>query len=378
MAGKGDGMKKAVYLYMNVCVFCFMVVPAICAYSQTVSLDEAIIFAGMTVENSLKPGTKVAVVNFNSDTAAFSRYVIEELMDYLTNSNKLVVVERARLNVIWEEMDLQLSGDVSDESAQAIGRQLGAQSIISGSFTDTGSVFRFRAYSINVESTAREASTSLSVNRNDIQVRFLLVFQTGNTVATIPGQTGNTVATIPEQPGNTVPISPDQPVIPPRAANAVYAIGDTGPAGGIVFYDKGSFSGGWRYLEAAPVEIEFSAPLGAVRDNVNTQTATGQGRRNTQLIVEQSNRSRENGMAAQRCAGIDFDGFKDWFIPSKDEMDLLYKNLRSSNIGGFGSGRYASSSQSGRASVWIPDFGNGRQTDAAKSVAYTFRVIRSF
>lgn len=33
-----------------------------------------------------------------------------------------------------------------------------------------------------------------------------------------------------------------------------YAIGDTGPAGGIVFYDKGEVTDGWRYLEAAPAE----------------------------------------------------------------------------------------------------------------------------
>ena len=32
---------------------------------------------------------------------------------------------------------------------------------------------------------------------------------------------------------------------------ARYAVGDTGPAEGIVFYDKGSYSDGWRYLEAA-------------------------------------------------------------------------------------------------------------------------------
>ena len=35
------------------------------------------------------------------------------------------------------------------------------------------------------------------------------------------------------------------------------AIGATGPAGGIVFYDKNSYSDGWRYLEAAPVSTEW-------------------------------------------------------------------------------------------------------------------------
>src|SRR5690606_38418506 len=37
-----------------------------------------------------------------------------------------------------------------------------------------------------------------------------------------------------------------------RTVRRVYAIGDRGPAGGIVFYDKGDDEGGWRYLEAAP------------------------------------------------------------------------------------------------------------------------------
>lgn len=34
--------------------------------------------------------------------------------------------------------------------------------------------------------------------------------------------------------------------------NQVYQIGETGPAGGTIFYDKGSYSNGWRYMEVAP------------------------------------------------------------------------------------------------------------------------------
>jgi hypothetical protein len=38
-----------------------------------------------------------------------------------------------------------------------------------------------------------------------------------------------------------------------------YTVGQTGPARGIVFYDKGNYSDDWRYLEAAPAFLETKA-----------------------------------------------------------------------------------------------------------------------
>jgi hypothetical protein len=41
------------------------------------------------------------------------------------------------------------------------------------------------------------------------------------------------------------------------SCNGTYSLRDIGPAGGYIFYDKGSYSDGWRYLEAAPVSTEW-------------------------------------------------------------------------------------------------------------------------
>jgi hypothetical protein len=41
-----------------------------------------------------------------------------------------------------------------------------------------------------------------------------------------------------------------------------YSVREQGPAGGLVFYDKGHSLDGWRYLEAAPPETERKAPWG--------------------------------------------------------------------------------------------------------------------
>ncbi|NCC64554.1 MAG: hypothetical protein EOM15_07850, partial [Spirochaetia bacterium] len=62
----------------------------------------------------------------------------------------------------------------------------------------------------------------------------------------------------------------------------IYSIGDRGPASGIVFYDKGEYSDGWRYLEVAPVEVERPLQWGTYDTFVEaTQSHKGSGLENT-------------------------------------------------------------------------------------------------
>jgi len=46
------------------------------------------------------------------------------------------VVDRQQLDLIRAELNFQMSGEVSDESAQSIGQMLGVQSIMSGTDYD--------------------------------------------------------------------------------------------------------------------------------------------------------------------------------------------------------------------------------------------------
>jgi hypothetical protein len=50
---------------------------------------------------------------------------------------------------------------------------------------------------------------------------------------------------------------------------APYAIGDIGPGGGRVFYDKGSYSADWRYLEVSPADLGVMQ-WGAAKDACRT------------------------------------------------------------------------------------------------------------
>jgi hypothetical protein len=159
-------------------------------------------------------------------------------------------------------------------------------------------------------------------------------------------------------------------------------LGSPGPAGGIVFYDKGNYSNGWRYLEAAPTRNEFTAGWGTSGENVNgTGTAIGTGKRNTEIIVERLKALGENGKAAQMCANLNFGGYKDWFLPSKDELDLMYKNLKQKGLGGFSGDYYWSSSYydgSYNHHSWSQRFNDGMQDGRNKSTENKVRAVRAF
>jgi len=163
----------------------------------------------------------------------------------------------------------------------------------------------------------------------------------------------------------------------------VYTVGQAGQAGGLVFFDKGSYSNGWRYLEAAPASTEFSASWG--NEHINgTSTALGFGKTNTQAIVRTFSNSGHVGRAAQVCDLLVYGGYDDWFMPSSDELDWMYKNLKDKGLGGFTNDYYWSSSQSDSISwsAWRQNFRDGRRDapniGSPKNNAYRVRAIRQF
>ena len=150
----------------------------VCACASTgdtkeMELDDAIELASSDINDTLSAGTKVALLNFSSSSDVFSDYVLEEISIHLVRGKKLVVVDRREMELIRGEMDFQMSGDVSDESAQQIGKMLGAQSIVSGSLVFMGEDYRFRTKVINVNTAAIETSLSVIV-WDDRQIQHLL------------------------------------------------------------------------------------------------------------------------------------------------------------------------------------------------------------
>jgi hypothetical protein len=110
-----------------------------------------------------------------------------------------------------------------------------------------------------------------------------------------------------------------------------------------------------------------------------TRSDIGSGTRNTQIIVDKLKQLGESGRAAQICSALDVNGYKDWFLPSQAELNLMYENLKVKGLGGFQNKWYWSSSQVDSKFVFCRFFGDvNQQSINDKTVSNSVRAIRAF
>ena len=154
------------------------------------------------------------------------------------------------------------------------------------------------------------------------------------------------------------------------------AIGDT-YQGGIIFYLDGNGGG----LIAADSD-QFSAQWGCYEQSIGgTSSAVGTGAANTTAIVSGCS---EAFIAGWFCADLTLGGYTDWFLPSKDELNLMYDNigpgdeLGLGNVGDFDDDYYWSSTQSGTSFAWAQNFAGSYQGGLYKINTFSVRAVRAF
>jgi hypothetical protein len=200
----------------------------------------------------------------------------------------------------------------------------------------------------------------------------------------------------------------------------VYSIGDTGPAGGKIFYyltagfncgsaftTTGSPTGGLcHYLEAAPSgwntgsdpgkqwaleALRSSDVAGITNDGSanNTSAGIGLGYKNSLAILTQGN---DNTTAAGAARAYNGGTLSDWYLPTMAELNQLCKWARGlawtsdATIcsggalvnGGFTADSYWSSSEDGGEFGWSQSFDSGLQDSDIKSWSRFVRPIRAF
>jgi hypothetical protein len=138
-------------------------------YAQSVELDTGIRRGAEYFEQQLQSGTVIAILNLSSDSWALSDYIIDGLSKHFVSRRYLTVVERRHLDIVQLEVDYQLSGEVSDETAQSIGHRVGAQTVILGSIRPLGAEYSLDLRAISVETGVIQGMFRQIIQSNRIQ-----------------------------------------------------------------------------------------------------------------------------------------------------------------------------------------------------------------
>jgi hypothetical protein len=156
------------------------------------------------------------------------------------------------------------------------------------------------------------------------------------------------------------------------------SVGENGPGGGWVFFNKGNMDGGWQYLELAPTDQSTSSQWGCYGTSVpGTSVLVGSGENNTNLIMANC----PNAPAAELCVNLSLGGQTDWFLPSRDDLNLIYRNLHLNGTAGLTNNSYWTSSDNGYSGAWEFNLANGTADGYGyfgKNSYYHVRAIRAF
>jgi len=253
----------------------------------------------------------------------------------------------------------------------------------SHTFTVPNGIFDSVQWFINNEITPRSSSLSFTLNESAIAV-------TGTHFLTVEV----TIDFVPYSRTITVEV------------RDTYAIGATGPGGGIIFYhdpngftvqgygnpgDPGYFAEYTAYyLEAAPENMTTTLEWASINDGLiqglslntadGTDWAIGRGRRNASLIIADGVNNSYITPAASACEDFATGSYNDWFLPSRNELNQLYINRAAVNSAGgnLGINRIWSSSQGNNSFAWFQDFMDGYQYANFKNIIFNVRAIRAF
>ncbi len=172
-----------------------------------------------------------------------------------------------------------------------------------------------------------------------------------------------------------------------------FEIGEIGPNGGIIGYKKSNYSNGWQYIEVASTDLT-NEEWGCMASNIlNSQfNQIGTGQQNTYSIINYHNELVNYYVNPIICSNLNtgtltsksakntiINDSKDWFIPSKNELQEIYNKLSPLNLGNFENANYWSSTEANTTQAKTINLQTGVSSDVNKNSLQTkTRVIRYF
>lgn len=316
------------------------------------------LISGFTESTTKKVAISTFKVVGNVVTEEEAEAITELYINELVNTGKVSIFDRKHFDTMLAEMKFQDGDWSSSEKTVALGNATGATVLGRGQIFKLGSNFYISATMIDANSAEILSGSKKAFKSLDELVDLL------------------------------TPMAKEISVAISKVIMK-YKIGDTGPGGGIVFYvsEEGfevlDGKGGVKKCNYLEVTKEQLACVSWSPDYKSIQGATGlgYGKANTYKIVSSHSNANNGNCAAYVCYKYSTatSSAGEWFLPSKDELNLMYKNVGSKIRAGASGAWHWSSSPLNDTYAWDQSVSNGDQGyDYLKGRAKCVRAVRAF
>ena len=328
----------------------------------------AALFCSAVIAQEQQQKMVAAVVPFDSSGVPQEEVevVYRMFLSEFVRTGKCTVVDRSSFDKIKAQQNFQLSDWSNNDKVAKLGKALNANVVV------TGQAMKFRAQVMLI-------AQILDVNSTEI------ISSSDERVGDVDDLFSRFPAMCRELTKNLAK--------PKNAAAGNYDIGDLRPGGGYVFYYSEAGFPVYESDNASPVichYLECSPELGSITwcpcgckewCVVNTMDGVGAGKLNTVHIVNYAHEESliPSNCAAYACLQYSTGATKagEWYLPSEDELNLIYVNLVRTGI--IKSDRWHwSSFMDIDTSTWSQNFNDGNQDSHVKNNVYYVRAVRAF
>ena len=322
-----------------------------------------------------KPVMVITTFDSKGISADDIEFVMTSFTTAFTNLGVARIVDRMSFDKIRGELSFQASDWSDSKKVAELGRALNATQVVVGQLMKRGANFFLTARILDVNTTTIISSHLDKVGNID------------DFFEKMPDFCNQLISKTSDK---NLFIGASSIEKPSSVALGNYKIGDEGPGGGIIFYvDKQGFTvydgkGGeeiCHYLEMSRYTLGESRWYPEIV-SITTQTGLGYGKSNTYRILNHSTSERltlEN-CAAYRALKYYTSSTKagEWFLPSKDELNLMWKSQKERVLATCTDDFHLSSSSYSTSNAWEQDFYFGYQNNFGKNYTNSVRVVRAF
>lgn len=162
----------------------------------------------------------------------------------------------------------------------------------------------------------------------------------------------------------------------PELCNPVEAISTTPPAVGEYWANQGGIYAGittngerqWHLVLAIDPASKIKAPWGKFPNEISGEFSDSDGNHNCLLI----SKAEPDNKIISHLTQLNIDGHTDFYLPSKNELKQLYKNIPEQ----FEKIWHWTSTQYSALHAWGQDFGDGFQGVSLKDIELAVRAVR--